>query len=191
MSTGTTRRRIAAGRSAACPRRQSGNPSFHTRASPTARFGNGLPVPSRRTPASSSTRTRSTRSPGSARTRCCAARASPLQGGFCARPSVISIPPIAATYSSDSALVLCARLRRVNAPEKIRLTQFSHGGGCGCKIAPAVLSEILSSTPLPGLPQELLVGTQTPDDPAGSPLNDTQALGGPTHFFTPHRAHPH
>ena len=34
----------------------------------------------------------------------------------------------------------------MNAPEKIRLTEFSHGGGCGCKIAPAVLSEILASS---------------------------------------------
>ena len=35
----------------------------------------------------------------------------------------------------------------MNAPEKIRLTEFSHGGGCGCKIAPAVLAEILATTP--------------------------------------------
>ena len=34
----------------------------------------------------------------------------------------------------------------MNAPEKIRLTQFSHGGGCGCKIAPGVLSEILRAS---------------------------------------------
>jgi selenide,water dikinase len=41
----------------------------------------------------------------------------------------------------------------MNAPERIRLTQFSHGGGCGCKIAPAVLSEILAATPVRGLPR--------------------------------------
>src|SRR5712671_24884 len=73
----------------------------------------------------------------------------------------------------------------MNAPEKIRLTQFSHGGGCGCKIAPAVLSEILASTPIRGLPKDLLVGTETADDAAVYRLNDTQALVATTDFFTP------
>ena len=73
----------------------------------------------------------------------------------------------------------------MNAPEKIRLTELSHGGGCGCKIAPAVLSEILSSTPIRGLPKELLVGTETSDDAAVYRLNDTQALVATTDFFTP------
>jgi selenide,water dikinase len=69
--------------------------------------------------------------------------------------------------------------------DKIRLTEFSHGGGCGCKIAPAVLSEILASTPIRGLPPELLVGTETSDDAAVYRLNDTQALVATTDFFTP------
>jgi selenide,water dikinase len=73
----------------------------------------------------------------------------------------------------------------MNAPEKIRLTQFSHGGGCGCKIAPAVLSELLAATPIRGLPKELLVGTETADDAAVYQLNDTQALVATTDFFTP------
>jgi selenide, water dikinase len=73
----------------------------------------------------------------------------------------------------------------MNAPEKIRLTQFSHGGGCGCKIAPAVLSEILSSAPITGLPKDLLVGTETADDAAVYRLNATQALVATTDFFTP------
>ncbi|HUK03508.1 MAG TPA: selenide, water dikinase SelD [Burkholderiales bacterium] len=73
----------------------------------------------------------------------------------------------------------------MNAPEKIRLTQFSHGGGCGCKIAPAVLSELLAATPIRGLPKELLVGTETADDAAVYKLNDTQALVATTDFFTP------
>src|SRR6185503_380366 len=71
------------------------------------------------------------------------------------------------------------------APDRIRLTEFSHGGGCGCKIAPAVLSEILSSTPIRGLPKALLVGTETADDAAVYRLNDTQALVATTDFFTP------
>src|SRR5216110_2054635 len=73
----------------------------------------------------------------------------------------------------------------MNAPEKIRLTEFSHGGGCGCKIAPAVLTEILASTPIRGLPKELLVGTETADDAAVYRLNDMQALVATTDFFTP------
>jgi selenide,water dikinase len=74
----------------------------------------------------------------------------------------------------------------MNAPEKIRLTQFSHGGGCGCKIAPAVLSEILASSGLKGaLPKDLLVGTETADDAAVYRLNDSQALVATTDFFTP------
>jgi selenide,water dikinase len=73
----------------------------------------------------------------------------------------------------------------MNAPERIRLTEFSHGGGCGCKIAPAVLSEILASTPIRGLPKDLLVGTETADDAAIYRLNDDQALVATTDFFTP------
>jgi selenide, water dikinase len=73
----------------------------------------------------------------------------------------------------------------MNAPEKIRLTEFSHGGGCGCKIAPAVLSEMLSTMPLRGVLPDLLVGTETADDAAVYRLNDTQALVATTDFFTP------
>jgi selenide,water dikinase len=73
----------------------------------------------------------------------------------------------------------------MNAPEKIRLTEFSHGGGCGCKIAPAILSEILSASPIRGLPKDLLVGTETADDAAVYRLNDSQALVATTDFFTP------
>src|SRR3954463_4803976 len=73
----------------------------------------------------------------------------------------------------------------MNAPERIRLTQFSHGGGCGCKIAPAVLSEILAATPVRGLPAALLVGTETADDAAVYQLNESQALVATTDFFTP------
>ena len=78
----------------------------------------------------------------------------------------------------------------MNAPyERIRLTEFSHGGGCGCKIAPAVLSEILASSGLKGtvraLPEALMVGTETADDAAVYRLNDSQALIATTDFFTP------
>jgi selenide, water dikinase len=69
-----------------------------------------------------------------------------------------------------------------------RLTSLSHGGGCGCKIAPGVLSEILkNSSNLPGLnlPKELLVGIETADDAAVYLLNDEQALIATTDFFMP------
>jgi len=73
----------------------------------------------------------------------------------------------------------------MNAPEKIRLTEFSHGGGCGCKIAPAVLSQLLEKSEIRGLPKDLLVGTETADDAAVYRLNQRQALVATTDFFTP------
>ncbi|HEU4777777.1 MAG TPA: selenide, water dikinase SelD [Telluria sp.] len=69
--------------------------------------------------------------------------------------------------------------------EPIKLTSFSHGGGCGCKIAPGVLSEILkNSTGFP-VPKELMVGIETADDAAVYKLNDEQALIATTDFFMP------
>jgi len=70
-------------------------------------------------------------------------------------------------------------------PEPIRLTQFSHGGGCGCKIAPGVLEKILASTPAGLIPQDLLVGIESSDDAAVYRLNDSQAIVATTDFFTP------
>jgi selenide,water dikinase len=69
--------------------------------------------------------------------------------------------------------------------DAIKLTSFSHGGGCGCKIAPGVLSEILkNSTGFP-VPKELMVGIETADDAAVYKLNDEQALIATTDFFMP------
>lgn len=68
---------------------------------------------------------------------------------------------------------------------QVRLTQFSHGGGCGCKIAPGVLEKILAKT-APGLvPKQLLVGIETADDAAVYQINDTQAIVATTDFFMP------
>jgi selenide, water dikinase len=68
---------------------------------------------------------------------------------------------------------------------KIRLTQFSHGGGCGCKIAPGVLEQILSKS-APGLiPKALLVGIETADDAAVYQINERQAIVATTDFFMP------
>jgi len=66
-----------------------------------------------------------------------------------------------------------------------RLTSLSHGGGCGCKIAPGLLSEILRGTSSMPIPQELLVGIETADDAAVYQLNDEQALVATTDFFMP------
>jgi selenide,water dikinase len=67
----------------------------------------------------------------------------------------------------------------------VALTQFSHGGGCGCKIAPGLLSDILAKAPQGIIPPELLVGMETSDDAAVYRLNDSQALVATTDFFTP------
>lgn len=65
------------------------------------------------------------------------------------------------------------------------LTSLSHGGGCGCKIAPGVLSEILKGTAAMAMPKELLVGIESSDDAAVYQLNDSQALIATTDFFMP------
>jgi selenide, water dikinase len=77
----------------------------------------------------------------------------------------------------------------MNTPEKPpgepRLTALSHGGGCGCKIAPGVLAQILEGTSQMPIPKELLVGIETADDAAVYKLNDEQALIATTDFFMP------
>jgi selenide,water dikinase len=66
-----------------------------------------------------------------------------------------------------------------------RLTSLSHGGGCGCKIAPSVLTELLRDTALPAPVGALLVGRDTGDDAAVYRLNDQQAVIATTDFFMP------
>ena len=67
----------------------------------------------------------------------------------------------------------------------IKLTSFSHGGGCGCKIAPGVLADILKNSSGFPVPKELMVGIETSDDAAVYKLNDEQALIATTDFFMP------
>jgi selenide, water dikinase len=66
-----------------------------------------------------------------------------------------------------------------------RLTSLSHGGGCGCKIAPAVLADLLRDAAIPRSWPALLVGTETSDDAAVYRLNEEQALIATTDFFMP------
>jgi selenide,water dikinase len=70
-------------------------------------------------------------------------------------------------------------------PEPIRLTSLAHGGGCGCKLAPGVLRDILSTMPTATPFANLLVGTETSDDAAVWRLNADQALVATTDFFMP------
>ena len=72
-----------------------------------------------------------------------------------------------------------------DAQGPVRLTSLAHGGGCGCKLAPGVLSEILAGMPAAGVFANLMVGTETSDDAAVWRLNDTQALVATTDFFMP------
>jgi selenide,water dikinase len=89
-----------------------------------------------------------------------------------------STAPAPATSTASNAPPASADLN-------IRLTSFSHGGGCGCKIAPGVLADILKkSTGFP-VPKELMVGIETADDAAVYKLNDEQALIATTDFFMP------
>jgi selenide,water dikinase len=81
----------------------------------------------------------------------------------------------------------------MNAPDvpPLRLTQFSHGGGCGCKIAPGVLQQIIAKAgPLP-VPPALLVGIETSDDAAVYRINEHQAIVATTDFFMPIVDDPH
>ncbi|MBT6386842.1 MAG: selenide, water dikinase SelD, partial [Alphaproteobacteria bacterium] len=69
--------------------------------------------------------------------------------------------------------------------QNIRLTTLSHGGGCGCKIAPAVLSDMLSALPQGLMDPNLLVGRENGDDAAVYRINDNQAVVATTDFFMP------
>src|SRR6195952_5401385 len=74
---------------------------------------------------------------------------------------------------------------KLNANPSPRLTSLSHGGGCGSKIAPGLLADLLKrSTPMALFP-DLLVGNDTADDAAVYRLNDEQAIVATTDFFMP------
>jgi len=66
-----------------------------------------------------------------------------------------------------------------------RLTSFSHGAGCGCKLGPDQLAEVLGGLTLPGLPSDVLVAADTGDDAAVYRIDDERALVATLDFFTP------
>jgi selenide, water dikinase len=65
------------------------------------------------------------------------------------------------------------------------LTDLAHGGGCGCKLAPSVLQQLLADLPLTGPYRQLLVGTETGDDAAVWQLDDGTCVIATTDFFMP------
>jgi selenide,water dikinase len=67
----------------------------------------------------------------------------------------------------------------------VRLTNLAHGGGCGCKLAPSVLRQLLADQPLVQPYRELLVGTETGDDAAVWQLDDETCIIATTDFFMP------
>lgn len=87
----------------------------------------------------------------------------------CAVPTANLFEP---SYDSDSQ------------HKRVRLTEISHGGGCGCKIDPASLSQILAKVPKTGHMKELLVGIENSDDAAVYQINEDQALVFTNDFFT-------
>ena len=68
---------------------------------------------------------------------------------------------------------------------KIKLTEYSHGAGCGCKIAPGLLEEILKTNSTPFTDPRLLVGNDTKDDAAVFDLGNGTSVVSTTDFFMP------
>src|ERR1700722_2658395 len=73
----------------------------------------------------------------------------------------------------------------------VRLTDLAHGGGCGCKLAPSVLQQLLANQPAAGPYAQLLVGTETGDDAAVWQLDDKTCVIATTDFFMPMVDDPH
>ena len=74
-------------------------------------------------------------------------------------------------------------LGRVSEP--VRLTSFSHGAGCGCKLGPDDLAGVLGGLSIPSVPDDVLVGSDTGDDAAVWRLSEDRALVATLDYFTP------
>src|SRR5271169_2042579 len=79
----------------------------------------------------------------------------------------------------------------MNIMQQIRLSHLSHGGGCGCKLAPSVLQQLLSSHPTAAPYKQLLVGVETGDDAAVWELDNGTCVIATTDFFMPMVDDPH
>lgn len=73
----------------------------------------------------------------------------------------------------------------MNIMQQIKLSHLSHGGGCGCKLAPSVLQQLLSSHPTVSPYKQLLVGVETGDDAAVWELDNGTCIIATTDFFMP------
>ena len=73
----------------------------------------------------------------------------------------------------------------MEAKAPVRLTQYSHGGGCGCKISPEILDRILETNTIPADDKRLIVGNQSRDDAAVYDLQNGLGLICTTDFFMP------
>lgn len=87
--------------------------------------------------------------------------------------------------SAGEAAYEATKLASAQGLTQPRLTSLAHGGGCGCKVAPGLLAQILRATARLPVPAELLVGNETADDAAVYRLNEEQALVATTDFFMP------
>jgi selenide,water dikinase len=81
--------------------------------------------------------------------------------------------------------MLTLESKRPTDPDNIKLTQYSHGSGCGCKVAPSVLEEILRHDDVPAFDPLLLVGNETRDDAAVYDMGNGMALISTVDFFAP------
>ena len=90
-------------------------------------------------------------------------------------------------YSPSKQYAMFRLVREIalmNAPQ-IRLTSLAHGGGCGCKLAPSVLQQLLSDQPVMSAYKQLLVGTDTADDAAVWQHDENTCIIATTDFFMP------
>lgn len=89
-----------------------------------------------------------------------------------------------ALFENRTSSVSSMNVPKVNIPT-VPLTSLAHGGGCGCKLAPAILEQLLAGQPAAAPYRQLLVGTETPDDAAVWQLDDGTCVIATTDFFMP------
>jgi cysteine desulfurase len=105
-------------------------------------------------------------------------------GKFTTKEEIINAAAIIASRAQKLMNDKSDFLLEKRSPENIKLTHFTHGLGCACKISPRILEEILRDFPVPHNP-DILVGSETSDDAAVYRINDETALVQTVDFFTP------
>ena len=83
-----------------------------------------------------------------------------------------------------SALNYCQGMK-YQVKKNVKLTEFSTGGGCGCKVSPEVLKKLLNSERIKLLPKDLIVGLTNSDDAAVYKIDKERAIVATTDFFMP------